>query len=78
MVCHVGHCSIGALGDSFFEYLVKSWIGTSEKDIEAKDMYFKTAKVSMFKVVAAPVFIILLCDGRIPQFFLRLSKNDID
>ena len=45
---HIGHCSMGALGDSFFEYLIKSWVGTSEKDVEAKDMYFTTMKVTMY------------------------------
>jgi len=40
-----GHVSLGALGDSFYEYLLKSWIGTSEKDTEAKEMYFDTVKV---------------------------------
>lgn len=40
-----GQVSLGALGDSFYEYLVKSWIGTSKKDVEAKDMYFPTIRV---------------------------------
>ena len=40
-----GQVSLGALGDSFYEYLLKSWIGTSEKDVEAKDMYFNTVRV---------------------------------
>jgi len=38
------HVSMGALGDSFFEYLLKSWIGTSERDVQAKEMYFTTIK----------------------------------
>ena len=38
------HVSMGALGDSFFEYLIKSWVGTSEKDVQAKEMYFSTIK----------------------------------
>lgn len=44
-----GQVSLGALGDSFYEYLLKSWIGTSEKDVEAKDMYFKTVRVRSCK-----------------------------
>ena len=40
-----GQVSLGALGDSFYEYLLKSWIGTSKKDVEAKDMYFNTVRV---------------------------------
>ena len=41
----IGHVSLGALGDSFYEYLLKSWVGTSKKDVEAKDMYFNTIRV---------------------------------
>ena len=41
----IGHVSLGALGDSFYEYLLKSWIGTSKKDVDAKDMYFSTVRV---------------------------------
>ena len=46
----IGHVSLGALGDSFYEYLLKSWIGTSEKDVEAKEMYFDTVKVVAYCV----------------------------
>lgn len=45
LICATGQVSLGALGDSFYEYLLKSWIGTSKKDVEAKDMYFNTVKV---------------------------------
>merc|ERR1719193_185785 len=33
------HVSIGALGDSFYEYLLKSWIQTGKKDAQARRMY---------------------------------------
>ena len=36
--------SIGALGDSFYEYLLKSWLMTGKDDIEARDMYFEAIK----------------------------------
>ena len=29
----------GALGDSFYEYLLKSWIQTGKKDAQARRMY---------------------------------------
>lgn len=35
------HISLGALGDSFYEYLLKSWLMTSKDDVEAKDMYYE-------------------------------------
>nr|XP_056702914.1 mannosyl-oligosaccharide 1,2-alpha-mannosidase IC [Euleptes europaea] len=33
------HVSIGGLGDSFYEYLIKSWLMSDKKDAEAKSMY---------------------------------------
>lgn len=33
------HVSIGALGDSFYEYLLKSWIWSGRKDDQLKGMY---------------------------------------
>ncbi|XP_062996395.1 mannosyl-oligosaccharide 1,2-alpha-mannosidase IC [Elgaria multicarinata webbii] len=35
------HVSIGGLGDSFYEYLVKSWVMSGKRDTEAKNMYDK-------------------------------------
>ncbi|RWS12991.1 alpha 1:2 mannosidase precursor-like protein [Dinothrombium tinctorium] len=35
------HISVGALGDSFYEYLIKAWIQSNHEDIEARDMYIK-------------------------------------
>ena len=33
---------MGALGDSFYEYLLKSWLMTSKHDVEARDMFYST------------------------------------
>uniref|UniRef100_A0A8D0B125 alpha-1,2-Mannosidase n=1 Tax=Salvator merianae TaxID=96440 RepID=A0A8D0B125_SALMN len=33
------HVSIGGLGDSFYEYLIKSWLMSGKQDAEAKMMY---------------------------------------
>ncbi|XP_060061553.1 mannosyl-oligosaccharide 1,2-alpha-mannosidase IC isoform X2 [Erinaceus europaeus] len=35
------HVSIGGLGDSFYEYLIKSWLMSAKTDTEAKDMYYE-------------------------------------
>ncbi|KAG8451584.1 hypothetical protein GDO86_003689 [Hymenochirus boettgeri] len=35
------HVSLGGLGDSFYEYLIKSWLMSAQQDNEAKDMYYK-------------------------------------
>ncbi|CAH1798860.1 unnamed protein product, partial [Owenia fusiformis] len=33
------HVSIGALGDSFYEYLLKAWLMSGKEDTEARQMY---------------------------------------
>ena len=43
---HTGHSSVGALGDSFYEYLLKAWIQSGKTDTEARKMYDESLKVS--------------------------------
>lgn len=38
------HVSLGALGDSFYEYLIKSWVMTGETDSVARRMYDKAVE----------------------------------
>ncbi len=38
--------SIGGLGDSFYEYLLKSWVLSNKKDEQARSMYEGAIKVS--------------------------------
>lgn len=33
------HVSMGALGDSFYEYLLKAWLQSGRDDVEARDMF---------------------------------------
>lgn len=33
------HMSIGALGDSFYEYLLKAWIQSNKEDNEARQIF---------------------------------------
>ncbi|CAF4340933.1 unnamed protein product [Rotaria socialis] len=40
------HASLGALGDSFYEYLLKSWILSGKKDEEARSMYENAMKAA--------------------------------
>ena len=47
------HISIGALGDSFYEYLLKSWLMTSKGDTEARDMYYDAINVSGWGLVGS-------------------------
>lgn len=45
------HVAIGALGDSFYEYLIKAYIQSGKKDIEAKKMYFDAVKAMERKML---------------------------
>uniref|UniRef100_A0A1I7X9B8 alpha-1,2-Mannosidase n=1 Tax=Heterorhabditis bacteriophora TaxID=37862 RepID=A0A1I7X9B8_HETBA len=38
------HMSLGALGDSFYEYLIKSWIQSGKKDEQARKMYWDASE----------------------------------
>jgi hypothetical protein len=38
--------SLGGLGDSFYEYLLKSWVLSGKKDEQARSMYEGAMKVS--------------------------------
>lgn len=38
------HASVGALGDSFYEYLIKAWLLSGKKDEEAREMYDEAVK----------------------------------
>eukprot|EP00069_Balaena_mysticetus_P007937 bmy_19444T0 len=38
------HVSVGGLGDSFYEYLLKAWLMSDKTDLQAKKMYFDAIK----------------------------------
>merc|ERR1719431_735550 len=38
------HTSVGALGDSFYEYLLKEWLRSGKRDSQAKKMFDEAAK----------------------------------
>lgn len=42
------HMSIGALGDSFYEYLLKAWLQSNKEDNEARQM-FDDSMTSIFQ-----------------------------
>lgn len=39
--------SMGALGDSFYEYLLKAWLQSGREDIEARQMYDEAMQAVM-------------------------------
>ncbi|XP_055371489.1 mannosyl-oligosaccharide alpha-1,2-mannosidase IA isoform X2 [Condylostylus longicornis] len=45
------HMSLGALGDSFYEYLLKAWIQSGQTDEEARQMYDDAMKAIVEKMV---------------------------
>ncbi len=72
------HVSVGALGDSFYEYLLKSWLMTSKNDVEARDMYYAAVEVCALSLclwwsatVALAVVICMVASGS------ALKKSDI-
>jgi hypothetical protein len=46
----LGHVSLGALGDSFYEYLIKSWIQSGKTDGQARKMYDDTVEVRIYVI----------------------------
>lgn len=46
------HVSVGGLGDSFYEYLIKSWLMSAKTDMEAKTMYYEALEVRGFLLSA--------------------------
>ncbi len=45
IIVALDHVSIGGGGDSFYEYLLKSWLITNKRDVEGKRMYDETMAV---------------------------------
>ena len=43
--CITDEVSLGGTADSFYEYLIKSYVMTGEKDQEAADLFFDSIKV---------------------------------
>lgn len=41
------HVSMSGLGDSFYEYLLKSYVITGKRDTQAKRMYDETIQVQL-------------------------------
>uniref|UniRef100_A0A8C5ZRV4 alpha-1,2-Mannosidase n=1 Tax=Marmota marmota marmota TaxID=9994 RepID=A0A8C5ZRV4_MARMA len=49
------HVSIGGLGDSFYEYLIKSWLMSAKTDTEAKVMYYEALEaIEMYLLNVSP------------------------
>jgi mannosyl-oligosaccharide alpha-1,2-mannosidase len=45
------HVSMGAFGDSFYEYLLKSWLLSGRQDDEARLMYIDAVEAALAKLI---------------------------
>lgn len=45
-VCVADHVSVGGLGDSFYEYLLKAWLMSDKTDEEGRKMYYDALQVT--------------------------------
>lgn len=52
----VDHVAIGALGDSFYEYLLKAWIQSGKTDMVARKMYDDAVDVSLVLISSCLFF----------------------
>lgn len=43
--CVADHVSVGGLGDSFYEYLLKAWLMSDKSDEEGKKLYYDALQV---------------------------------
>lgn len=43
--CVADHVSVGGLGDSFYEYLLKAWLMSDKTDEEGKKLYYDALQV---------------------------------
>lgn len=55
--------SLGALGDSFYEYLLKSWLQSGQTDDDAKEMYDEAmSAILKHMIVTSPSGLIYTSD----------------
>lgn len=53
--CVADHVSVGGLGDSFYEYLLKAWLMSDKSDEEGKKLYYDALQVrSLFTERRSP------------------------
>ena len=50
------HTSVGGLGDSFYEYLLKAWLMSDKTDHEARKMYDDAIEVILVGTVTCLTF----------------------
>ncbi|KAK2586965.1 hypothetical protein KPH14_010940 [Odynerus spinipes] len=57
------HMSLGGLGDSFYEYLLKAWIQSGKEDTEAREMYDEAvAAISEHMIKTSPGKLVYVSD----------------
>lgn len=57
------HMSLGGLGDSFYEYLLKAWIQSGKEDVEAREMYDEAvAAITEYMIKTSPGKLVYVSD----------------
>lgn len=55
--------SLGGLGDSFYEYLLKAWIQSGKEDVEAREMYDDAiTAITEFMIKTSPGKLVYVSD----------------
>uniref|UniRef100_A0A8C5NX35 alpha-1,2-Mannosidase n=1 Tax=Jaculus jaculus TaxID=51337 RepID=A0A8C5NX35_JACJA len=63
--CPTDHVSVGGLGDSFYEYLIKSWLMSAKTDMEAKTMYYEALEaIETYLVNVSPEGLTYIAEWR--------------
>ncbi len=65
------HVSVGALGDSFYEYLLKAWLWSGKSDSEARQMYDNALQVCTI------FWDIVLCQASGVSRFLAATRTPL-
>lgn len=73
-VIYLEHISLGALGDSFYEYLLKAWIQSGQLDKVPRQMYDEAMEALVNNIIqTSPNGLIYASDMKckiIPNFIL--------
>lgn len=71
---YTGHISLGALGDSFYEYLLKAWIQSNQTDSTARQMYDNAMSAIVDNmIVTSPGGLIYASDMRHGQLDYKMQ-----
>lgn len=66
--------SLGALGDSFYEYLLKSWLQSGQTDDDAREMFDEAmAAILKHMIVTSPSGLIYTSDMKFDRLEYKMD-----